>query len=177
MICTPLQLKINIQVSKAVGLEDSIKKDIEKALRNRCNCDFSSSAIYSGEFSCQTTTTEVVYRAIINGSSESRKATELINFMENWLQSEGTLLYNKIRLRLAQNCSLRIESFSEEECGGDRDKKGHNLKDGGMLLDSNSCYRFQSCDDTGNDNTVGSGDDHSMNDNAESAGFKNNNKE
>ena len=97
--------------------------------------------------------------------------------MENWLQSEGTLLYNKIRLRLTQNCSLHIESFSEEECGGDQDRKGRDLKDGGMLLGSNSCYRFQTCSDAGNDNTVGSGDDHGMNDNGGSAGFKNNNKE
>jgi hypothetical protein len=77
--------------------------------------------------------------------------------MENWLESEGTLLYNKFRLRLAQNCSLRIESFSEEECGGDRDTtesdesradEGRDLKVGGVLLGSNTCYRFQSCGDT-----------------------------
>ena len=130
-------------------------------------------AIYSGEFSCQTTTTEVIYRAIINGSSESRTATELVNFMENWLQSEGTLLYNKFRLRLAQNCSLRIESFSEPECedGGDQRShkssvdESHNLKHGGLLLGSSTCYRFQSCghDDQGmKDNTkdslIGSAD-------------------
>ena len=91
--------------------------------------------------------------------------------MENWLQSEGTLLYNKFRLRLSQNCSLHIKSFSEEECGGDRDRSdknradidgGRDLKDGGMLLGSNTCYRFQSCDDTdGKDNNIeGSGDSH-----------------
>ena len=142
-----------MQVSKAVGLEDSIRKDIEQALRKRCNCDFSSSAIYSGEFSCQTTTTEVIYRAIISGSSESRTATELVNFIENWLQSEGTLLYNKFRLWLAQNCSLCIESFSEMECEGDQDTagsradEGRDLQDGGLLLGPSTCYRFQSCGD------------------------------
>jgi hypothetical protein len=147
-----------------VDLETSIARDIEQALQQRCSCNFSSLAIYSGEFSCQTTTTEVVYRAIINGSSESRTATELVDFMENWLESDGTLLYNKFRLRLTQNCSLRIESFSEEECGGDQDTVNENRADegrdhkvGGMLLGSNTCYRFQSC---GNDNNaVGSGDE------------------
>ena len=100
--------------------------------------------------------------------------------MENWLQSKGTLLYNKFRLRLAQNCSLRIESFSEGECGGDRDRKGRDLKDGGMLLGSNTCYRFQSCGDTdGEDKNilVGSGDDHGMNDNVGSAVFNDSNNE
>ena len=90
--------------------------------------------------------------------------------MENWLQSEGTLLYNKFRLRLAQNCPLRIESFSEEECEGDQDiatsdkskaDGGHDLKEGGLLLDSSTCYRFQSCGDASKDNNIlaGSGDE------------------
>ena len=72
-------------------------------------------------------------------------------FIENWLQSEGTLLYNKFRLRLAQNCILRIESFSDVECEVDTDKSGtdmgHDLKNGGLLLGSSTCYRFQSCGD------------------------------
>ena len=156
------------QVSKAVDLEDSINKDIEQALRKRCNCDFSSSDIYSGEFSCRTTSTEVIYRAIINSSSESHTATELVNFMENWLLSDGTLLYNKFRLQLAQNCSLCIKSFSEAECEGDQDTaradesraaEGRDLKDGGLMLGSSTCYRFQSCGDTGKDTgTEESGD-------------------
>ena len=122
----------------------------------------------AGEFSCHSTTTEVIYRAIINGSSESRTATELVNFIENWLQSEGTLLYNKFRLRLAQNCTLRIESFSDLECEVDTDKSGtdmgHDLKNGGLLLGSSTCYRFQSCDydqgmkDTTEDGIIGSAD-------------------
>ena len=83
-------------------------------------------------------------------------ATELVNFIENWLQSEGTLLYNKFHLWLAQNCSLRIESFSEVECEGDRDTagsdksradEGRDLQDGGLLLGPSTCYRFQSCGD------------------------------
>ena len=89
--------------------------------------------------------------------------------MENWLQSEGTLLYKKFRLRLSQDCSLRIKSFSEEECGGDPDRsdknradidEGRGLKDGGMLLGSSTCYRFQSCGDTDGKDIDGSGDSH-----------------
>ena len=157
-----------MQVSKAVDLENSIKKDIEQALRKRCDCDFGSTAIYSGEFSCQTTATEVVYRAIINGSSELRTATELVVYIEDWLQSEGTLLYNKFRLRLAQNCTLHIKSFSELECEDDGavDKsgtgvEGRGVQDGGLMLGSNTCYRFQSCGDTDKDNNIeGSADSY-----------------
>ena len=93
--------------------------------------------------------------------------------MENWLQSEGTLLYNKFRLRLAKNCSLRIESFSEAECEDDqatartdesRAAEGRDLKEGGLLLGSSTCYRFQSCGDdqgmkdTTKEATIGSAD-------------------
>ena len=88
--------------------------------------------------------------------------------MENWLLSDGTLLYNKFRLQLAQNCSLRIESFSEVECEGDQDAarsdesstraaEGRDLKEGGLLLGSSTCYRFQSCgDDQGMKDTTDS---------------------
>ena len=132
----------------------------------RCGCDFHSSAIYSGEFSCQTTNTEVIYRAIINGTSDLRTAAELISYIDNWLRSEGTLLYNKFRLRLAQSCSLRFESFSELECKGDQDSVGsgmdvedHGHKNGGLLLGSSTCYRFQSCSDSqdAQDDTSGDG--------------------
>ena len=138
----------NLQMSKALDLEESIKKDIEQAVRKRCSCDFNSSEIYSGEFSCQTTTTEVVYRAIINGSSELLRATELVTFMESWLRDEGTLLYNKFRLRLVQSCSLHIESFNEAECkgdGGTDERETNSMSNEGLLLGSSACYRFQSC--------------------------------
>ena len=102
-------------------LEGSIKKNIEQAIQERCSCDFNSSAINSREFSYQTTTTEVIYRAIIIDSSESHTAAEFIFYIEDWLQTEGTLLYTKFRLQLAQNCTLRIESFNDLECEVDTD--------------------------------------------------------
>ena len=154
-----------MQASKALDLEESIKKDIESAVQHRCGCDFNSSAIYSGEFSCQTTTTEVIYRAIINGTSDLHTAAEVFSYIENWLKIEGTLLYNKIRLRLAKNCSLYVETFSEVECkgDGDPDESGRDVGSlghgkGGLLLGSDTCYRFQSCSDVLNTQN-GSGND------------------
>ena len=61
-----------------------------------------------------TTTTNVIYRAIINGTSDILTAPELMDLIENWRTTGGTLLYNsKYRLRLAQKeaCPLQIESF------------------------------------------------------------------
>ena len=148
-------------MSKAEDLEESIKDNIEQAIARRCDCNFESSAIYSGEFSCQTTTNEVVYRAIVNGSSELLTANELVSHIEEWKTSEGTLLYNKFRLRLAQACSLRVESFNEPECDGDgkeieNGRHGGRDNGDGLLLGSKSCYRFQTCDDSANSNGSGS---------------------
>ena len=149
-----------MQTAKAEDLEQSIKQNIELVMHKRCGCNFDSSAIYSGEFSCQTTSTEVVYRAVINGTSELHRATKLTSFIDDWKRSDGTLLYNKFRLRLAQACPLRLGSFSEPECKGDgeeTDVKEDDRKSGGLLLDPSTCYRFQSCSGDGQDK-LGGGD-------------------
>ena len=135
-----------------MDLERYIKSNIEQAIQGRCDCEFESSAIYSGEFSCQTTTTEVVYRAKLNGSSELITAAELVSYIEEWKTSESSLLYNKFRLRLAQACPLRVESFYELECEGDGEESGRHIdkepsddSNGGLMLGSKTCYRFQTC--------------------------------
>ena len=158
---------ITYQVSKAEDLEESVKENIEQAVRQRCSCNFQSSAVYSGEFSCQTTTTDVIYRAIINGTSDLLTAAELLGYVEDWQQNEGTLLYHKFRLRLSQHCPLQIKSFNDVECaingtlgGGDGKERNGKLDKGesGLLLGGGGCYRFQTCDD-GSDTIAGSGDD------------------
>ena len=106
-------------------LEQNIKREVEKAVRERCNCAFSSSAIYSGEFSCQFTSckglkcdlaTYVTYRAVLNGTSDLLPANQLMGHIQDWQETEGTLLYNKLRLRLVSECDLNIDSFHDKEC-------------------------------------------------------------
>ena len=154
-----------MQVSKAEDLEESVKESIEQAVRQRCNnCNFQSSSIHSGEFSCQTTTTEVIYRALINGTSDLLTAAELLGYIENWRHNKGTLLYHKFRLRLSQHCPLQIESFDEVECvingtpgGGHGGKEQSGKLDKGessLLLGGGNCYRFKACDN----GSTGSGD-------------------
>ena len=153
-------------MSKAEDLEESVKENIQQAIRQRCGCNFQSSAIYSGELSCQTTT--VIYRAIINGTSDLHTATELLGFVEDWRRNEGTFLYRKFRLCLSQHRPLQIESFNEAEClrngtlgeGGDGKEQDDDKSEKGescLLLGGGSCYRCQACDD-GSDTTTGSGE-------------------
>ena len=122
-----------LQVSKAQELDESIKKNIEEAVSSRCNCPFKSTAIYSGEFSCQrqacssdnscgvstTSVGTVLYRAVVNGSSDLLKATQILDYVEEWRESTGSLLHNnffRLRIYRKKKCALRIGSFGDDEC-------------------------------------------------------------
>ena len=105
----------------------NIKKGMEKAVRERCDCAFSSSAIYSGEFSCQFTScsnsecdlaTHVTYRAILNGTSDLLPANQLMQHIQDWRETRGSLLYNVFHLRLASDseCRVSINSLDDAEC-------------------------------------------------------------
>jgi len=100
---------------------------MEGAVRERCNCPFSSSAIHAGEFSCQFARNDsncnhashVIYRGMLNGSSNMLSADQLIEHIHHWRATAGTLLYgNILRLKVAssEECRVKIESFEDEEC-------------------------------------------------------------
>ena len=94
----------------------AVRTALTAAIRERCNCDFQSTSIDSGEFSCQTTTTHVVYRSLINGTTELHTAPELLTFIDDWLENEGTFRILSFRLRVVPDCPLQIQSFHQPEC-------------------------------------------------------------
>ena len=151
--CIPAQNNYYLQLEKAVEFDEWVKWNVERAVRQRCDCDFLSSAIYSGEFSCRKSKTSVVYRAIINGTSDLHTADELMDFIENWRTNEGTLLYNRFRLDIAnkEDCSLHIQSFNDEECGRGTTSTTPEPLPSNMnvprptLLSPDSCYTFHKC--------------------------------
>ena len=115
----------SLQHKRACELDDSIRNELGEIVREHCNCDFSSTAIHSGEFSCLSTIchsncshTPVTYRAIIDGSSDLLTADQLMDIMKEWHDSSSSLLIGKIRLKMASSdeCQLSIDSFDEEEC-------------------------------------------------------------
>ena len=94
-----------------------IKNALTAAIQERCNCEISYNAIGTGEFSCQTTINEVVYRSKIRGTSNTFTATELLAFVEDWIATEGTfVVFDTLRLRTSTECPLHIQSFHEPEC-------------------------------------------------------------
>ena len=110
------------QESKAEDLEVAIKENIEDVVRKGCNCNFNSTEIHSGEFSCRTKRDAVTYRAIINGSSEILSANETLDLIDDWKTSEGTMRYRKFRLQLTSSCPISFKTFSELECTGDEER-------------------------------------------------------
>ena len=99
---------------------------MEKAIRERCNYDFYSSAIKSGEFSCHSArcqsdcdqATHVTYCAIMSGTTDILTADQFMQHMEDWRETRGTLLYRVLRLSMGSHaeCSVRAKSFEDEEC-------------------------------------------------------------
>ena len=116
-----MALITKLQVHKALDVEASIKRVLESAVRERCDCNFSSRSIFSGEFSCQSTSsliTHVIYRATINGTSDLLTTNQIMKHIDDWRESRGTLLYKIFRLKVSSKseCPLTIDSFDDQEC-------------------------------------------------------------
>lgn len=69
-----------------------------------------------GDFSCETTKSDVIYRTVINGTSNTLLAPRLIDTIQQWIEDDGTFLVDLMRMRVRKNCLLHINSLSEKEC-------------------------------------------------------------
>ena len=117
-----MALLLKLQVEKAQDLVMSIRSELEQAVRERCDCTFSSIAIRGEKFSCETIgnvlATHLVYRAALNGSSDLLPASTAMKHIQDWVDSDGTLDYFLFRLRLTSTtkCKLSIQSMNERAC-------------------------------------------------------------
>ena len=100
-----------------------MRKELEKVVREHCDCNYHYTAIHSGAFSCMTSTncsliTHATYRAIIDGSSDLLTAGQLMDILREWHESSISLIVSNIQLKVAhsEECQLSIKSFDEEEC-------------------------------------------------------------
>ncbi len=114
------------------SLDVSIATNLAQAVSSHCNCPFNSSRFHSGEFSCLPTTCSsdgtcgvtssyvgtVLYRAVVNGSSDLMTASQALQYVEEWREDTGSLLHSKLRLKLFKEneCALNIESFFDDDC-------------------------------------------------------------
>ena len=68
----------------------------------------------------------VIYRTMINGTSDARTAPQLLNFIEDWIKNEGTFLVGYFRLWVVPDCPLQIQSFYQPECTNDESTSKQN---------------------------------------------------
>ncbi len=95
----------------------AIKKALQNAINDRCDCGFQIEAIANGEFSCKTKIEHALYRSSVNGTSNKHTATELLAFIQDWIMNDGVFQVNQIRRWVSKTCSpLRIEHFNQPEC-------------------------------------------------------------
>ena len=107
---------LSSQDSEAEDVEQVIQGAMVEAIRSRCGgCDFTTASIGTGEFSCQTTATQVIYRSTLV-AIETHTAQELREFAEDWVNSGTTIPYRRFRFRVRTDCPFLISSLEEPEC-------------------------------------------------------------
>ena len=101
----------------------SIRSELEQAVRDRCDCPFSSyNAIQGENFSCDTignaVATHLIYRAVLTGGSDLLPANTAMEHIQDWVDSDETLNHSLFRLRLTgtSKCKLSIQSMNERAC-------------------------------------------------------------
>ncbi len=75
------------------------------AINDRCNCGFQIEHIFDGFFSCHTMKQNVIYSSKINGTSDKHTATELLDFIQDWVMTEGTFTVDLLQRKVSTTCS------------------------------------------------------------------------
>ena len=100
-------------------MELYIQTGIIKAISDRCNCEFPVAFIKSGIFHCWNAPDEVTYRSVIVGTGH-HNATELLEFVQEWVNSKPVLLVENFGLWVSSKCRVRILSLRDPQCSSYR---------------------------------------------------------
>ena len=123
-----------MQVEKALSIANSIRKTLADNINQNCGCNFQVDAISTGDFSCQTTRSDVVYRTVLNGTSDTVEASAAVGAISEWVVKNGTFVSDLRRLHVRSDCPLRITSLTESECtDGDQNTESNTME--GCLAD------------------------------------------
>ena len=111
----------------------SVGRSIFTAINKKCGQCLQMNRLYrypsvypisSGEFSCQTTRSSVIYRSEISGTTDLLTAPQLVDLIREWINEDGTILVNAFRLHVRRGCPLQIKSLSDRECVTDEVEEG-----------------------------------------------------
>ena len=115
-----------MQAEKALSIANSIRQTLADNSNRKCGCNFQVNKISTGDFSCQTTRSDAVYRTVLNGTSDSVEASAAVGAISDWVDKNGTFVSDLRRLHVRSDCPLRITSLSESECGESVDGEGNS---------------------------------------------------
>jgi len=93
-----------------VEIRSYVHSGIAKAISYHCNCSFPVEFIRKGLFRCWKASDEFTYRSAIVGT-EGYNATELVQFLEEWVNSEPTLQVDQFELWVDTQCPVLIPSL------------------------------------------------------------------
>ena len=88
----------------------------------RCSCKFTSSNIIDDTFSCRGSQGEfrntVVYRAMITLQvpASITDADNIVAVLSEWVESEPSVVVNRVTLDIDSGCPTMLESFNSNDC-------------------------------------------------------------
>ena len=91
---------------------------VVSAVSMMCSCTFTQDNIQNNEFSCRSIENTVVFRAEIAYTSLTFSATQLVDFISQWVQSAPSLVVgaSMSRLDVDTDCPTQLDSFLSEDC-------------------------------------------------------------
>ena len=85
----------------------------------RCGCAFAENQITERGFQCFPSSPQAVtYRARLHETSDAT-VPDLLQYIEEWIQDGATISVQFQRYSLDTTCDVRVDSFTESECGID----------------------------------------------------------
>ena len=99
-----------LQSSTGSLLSAFITSALVEAINDRCSCGFLTSFISGEQVFCdQLVPAEFVYRAVISSYS-SYSTDQLLDYIEQWILSRVTLVFNGNQLTFDPKCPLNISN-------------------------------------------------------------------
>ena len=93
-----------------------VEKAVIEAIERGCECIFPPDHLLEASFSCESSPNLTTYRNALIGTHEFN-ATELINFIQDWVNSGSIIKIQNYSVRVDSTCLVAISSLEEVECG------------------------------------------------------------
>ena len=110
----------------------SIINQLTEIIVRMCSCEFTNEHFTNGFLRCfDESPTTVTFRTQISRTIQT-SSSELVPYIEQWIESTEGLVVNGLYLVLVKDCPLVIESFDSSVCQGTQETR-HDDRTGGLV--------------------------------------------